>query len=163
MSFRQRSNVLIGDVISSKEKDRESSMAKIFNEKVSFSGAVGTLLDVEPISNVYRSAVQRRLTISNSNNDIEWRNDINGILKMIIDKGFEVNIQVMKKGKNDQLELTDVSIGIDRYTMTVLDGSKALKEFTRKQKLAMVTFLEKYFTNTMKLELKNVVFRIFDP
>ena len=142
-------------------------LGELFKQKASFSGAVGTTHDVEVGSDV--SAVRRDIimsamgvTTSSSNSDEEWRQDINQILSMFITRGFEGNVQMLKRtGKGP--EMTDVSIGIDQKNkaMIVMKNSTPAKTFKFDKKDELIKFLEVHITTIMKLELIDIVFRTF--
>jgi len=154
--------------------DGKTILNEIFEQKASFSGAVGTTYDVqvesEPISgNAEVSAVQRNIimstmgvTTSTSNTDEEWRRDIDYILSMFVERGFEGNVQVMKRTGAGP-ELTDVSIAIDqtKKEMAVMKNSTAAKTVKFDKKGELITFLEEHITNVMNLKLIDIVFRTF--
>ena len=131
------------------------------NNQLMFSEAVSDGADV--------SAVQRQIvwssmgvTTSSSETDEEWRKDIDYILSMFVERGFEGNVQVMKRtGKGP--ELTDVSIAIDptNKEMTVMKNSTPAKTFKFEKKNDLIKFLEDHITTVMKLKLIDIVFRTF--
>lgn len=131
------------------------------NNQLKFAEAISGDADV--------SAVQRKVimstmgvTTSSSDSDEEWRRDIDYILSMFVERGFEGNVQVMKRtGKGP--ELTDVSIGVDqkKKEMTVMKNAAAVKTFTFEKKNDLIKFLEDHITTVMKLKLIDIVFRTF--
>lgn len=146
--------------------DGKTILNEIFEQKASFSGAVGTTYDVqvESVSAVQRNVIMSTMgvTTSTSNTDEEWRRDIDYILSMFVERGFEGNVQVMKR-TGEGPELTDVSIAIDRTKkeMAVMKNSTPAKTVKFDKKGELIKFLEEHITNVMNLKLIDIVFRTF--
>lgn len=142
-----------------------NSLLEVFQQKASFSGAVGTTYDVEigsDVSAVHRNIIMTGLTMSSSDSDKEWREDINYIINMIIARGFDGNIQVLKR-TGDGPELTTVSIGIDvtNKEMTVIDNQGLVENFKLDKKDELINFLANHIKTKMKLKLIDTVFQVF--
>lgn len=161
---------VVADTMSARKREAAALMNdkprldEMFKQKASFLGAVGTTYDVEDVSSVQRNVIMSTMgvTTSSSDSDEEWRRDIDYILSMFVDRGFEGNVQVMKRTGNGP-ELTDVSIGIDKTKkeMTVMKKTTPAKTFSFDEKKELIKFLEEHITKVMKLKLIDIVFRTF--
>ena len=145
--------------------NKQTFLAEVFKQKASFSGPVGTMRDVEAdISAVQRTLVMSTMgvTTSSSDTDQEWRDDIDYILTMFKTRGFEGNIEVMKR-TGDGPELTDVSIGVDptKKEMYVIKKTAIVETFSFDKKKELIKFLEDHITKVMNLKLIDIVFRTF--
>ena len=138
---------------------------EMFKQKASFLGAVGTTYDVDDVSSVQRRVIlsSTGVTTSSSDTDEEWRKDIDYILSMFVQRGFQGNVQVMKR-TGEGPELTDVSIGIDniKKEMTIVKNSTTVKTYAFDKKNDLIKFLEQHITTVMNLKLIDIVFRTFD-
>jgi len=135
---------------------------EMFKQKASFLGAVGTTYDVDDVSSVQTNVIMRGVTTSSSDTNEEWRNDIDQILSMFIQRGFQGIVEVMKR-TGEGPELTDVSIGIDnvKKEMTIVKNSAAVKTYAFDKKNDLIKFLEQHITTDMNLKLIDIVFRTF--
>jgi hypothetical protein len=100
------------------------------------------------------------VTLSNSNTGKEWKEDITRILDMFVSRGFEGNVQLLKRTDNG-FDETDVSISVNKQEMSIVKNFKIAKTFKPEDRGKLIEFLEQHIIETLRLKLVDTIFRTF--
>lgn len=115
-----------------------------------------------PVSAVTRQVLYYGMgvTMSNSNTAKEWKDDITRILDMFVSRGYEGNVQLLKRTDNG-FDPTDVSIAVGKKEMSIVKKYKIVKTFKPEDRGKLIEFLEQHIIEELKLKLVDTVFRTF--
>lgn len=138
------------------EPQASDAMRKLFEEKASFAGAVGTTHDVDGISAIYRLQNCRTMLYTKSDKDSDWVKDLKKILTMFAEKKTSGMVEFVKTDAEGLLEI-NISIADGKFMLMNKSDTVAEGVFADVDKFIVnvVKFME-----DMKMALKDVQLRV---